>query len=73
MNGTQSLMKAKKAKKFIKELQIFNKQVKRYFVYNKNSITRYHISYNFVKQIFNVISRKMPLSIIGPHALLQTF
>lgn len=36
MNGTQSLMKAKKAKKFIKELQIVNKHVKRYFVYNKN-------------------------------------
>lgn len=36
MNGTQNLMKAKKAKKFIKELQIINKHVKRYFVYNKN-------------------------------------
>ena len=36
MNCTQSLIKTKKAKKFIIELQIFKKNVKIYFVFNKN-------------------------------------
>lgn len=36
MNSTQSLIKTKKAKKFIIEVQISKKNVKIYFIFNKN-------------------------------------